>query len=194
MASTVAETRRASDFGGISRNKNTRRVWVDPTEIRTLTVTGTWALEANSNVLSLATDDVGGAGELLLIPCPVEFSDMIVRGSTAVDRGVRIVALELIYEVAASALADIDLVIYKTTYDAEGAGTAVAMTKTDSMDTAGDTGREIDQHRFTATIAERDRVFFDGGTTFHGVLDVDDGTSSDGNILGAIWHIERVEE
>ena len=105
MASTVAETRRASDFGGISRDKNTRRLFVGPSQIKTLSVTGTWALEANSNVLSFATDDVGGAGELLMVPCPVEFSDMIVKGSTVVDRGVRLVACEVMYQVAVSALA-----------------------------------------------------------------------------------------
>ena len=194
MASSNLETRSASDFGGIARRKNTRRIFVGPELIRTLAVTGTWVLEANSGVLSLATDDVGGAAELLTVPCPVEFSDMIVRGSAAVDRGVRIIGFELIYEVAASALADIDVVIYKTTYDTEGIGTATAMVKTDSMDTAGDTGREIDQHRFLCTIAESNREFFDGGKTFHAVLDIDDGTSSDVNILGAIWHVERIEE
>jgi hypothetical protein len=194
VTSTVAETRKAADFGGISRNKNTRRIFVGPDAIRTLAVTGTWALEANTNVLSLATDDVGGAGELLVVPFPAEFSDMIVRGSAAVDRGVRIIALEVLYQVAASALADIDLAIYKTTWDSEGVGTATAMTKTDARDVAADAGTEVDEHRFTATIAESNREFLDGGKTFHAVLDIDDGTSSDVNIFGAIWHLERVEE
>ncbi len=194
MTSTVAETRRASDFGGISRDKNTRRIFCGPELIRTLAVTGTWVLEANSNVLSLATDDVGGAAELLVCPLPVEYSDMIVRGSTAVDRGVQVIAAEIIYEVAASALADIDFSIIETTYDAEGTGTATAKTATTTMDVAADTGREIDQHRATVTIAEANRTFLDGGRTTHLLLDIDDGTSSDVNILGVIWHLRRVEE
>lgn len=194
MTSTVAETRRASDFGGISRNKNTRRLFVGPYGINTLAVTGTWVRAAATNVLEFTTADVGGAGELLVAECPVEFSDMIVRGSTAVDRGVRIVAAEIIYRVTNSALADIDFTIYKQTYDAEGAATATAMTATTTYDTAGDTGREIDQHRALVTITERDREFFDGGKTFYLLMDIDDGTASDMFIAGVIWHFERVEE
>lgn len=194
MTSTVAETRRASDFGGIARDKNTRRIFCGPELIRTLAVTGTWVLEANSNVLSLATDDVGGAAELLVCPLPVEFSDMIVRGSTNVDRGVQVVAVEILYQVAVSALADIDFSILETTYDLEGAGTATAKTATTTYDTAGDTGVEIDHHRALVTIAEANRTFLDGGRTTHLLMDIDDGTASDVNIFGVIWHLRRVEE
>lgn len=194
MTSTVMETRRADSFGGISRDKNTRRLWVPPTEIRTLAVTGTWAIEAGTNVVSLATDDVGGAGELLYIPCGVEFSDFIQRGSTVVDRGIQVLGVELIYDVAVSALADIDIIIYKTEFDAEGIGTATAVTSTTTLDVVTDTGREVDQHRMSAFIAGKDREFFDGGRVYHAIVDADDGTASDMNILGAIWHLRRVEE
>ena len=193
MASSVLETRRASDFGGIARDKNTERVFVGPNLIGQMAVTGTWALEANTNVQSLATDDAGSTN-LLSIPFIAPYSDLIVRGSSAVDRGVKVIGLEIIYEVAASALSDADLYIYKTTFDAEGTGTATVVTTTTTMDTAGDAGTEIDQHRMYVTIAENNRFFLDGGTIVHGIFDVDDGTSSDVNILGAIWHIQRVEE
>lgn len=194
MATTVAETRVAESFGGIARDKNTARLWVPPSRIATLSVTGVWALEVNSNVPSLATDDAGGASERLYIPCEVEFSDFIQRGTTNVDRGVQLIALELIYEVAASALAGFDLDIWKVTYDAEGTGTAAEMTTTLTFDTAGDTGVEIDQHRALATINARDREWWDGGKTFFGEIDIADGTASDVNILGAIWHYRRLYE
>ena len=194
MASKTIETRRADSFGGISRDKNTRRLLVSPAEVRTLAVTGTWVLEANSNVVSLATDDVGGDGELLFVPCNVEASDMIVNGSTVVDRGIRVIGLEISYVVAASALADIDFFLYKTTLDAEGVATAAAITATTTFDTDGDTGREIDEHRVLVSIAEKDRFFLDGGTLVHGVIDMEDGTASDVNINSVIWHLQRVEE
>lgn len=194
MTSTVAETRRAETFGGIARDKNTARLWVSPNRIVPISVTGTWAMEVNSNVPSLATDDVGGATERLMVPCDVEFSDFIQRGSSNVDRGVQLIAVELIYEVAASALAGFDLDIWKVTYDTEGVATAAEVTTTLTFDTAGDTGVEIDQHRALATITERDRIWWDGGTSFHGEIDLADGTASDVNILGAIWHYRRLYE
>jgi hypothetical protein len=193
VTSTVAETRRADAFGGISRDKNTRRLFVSPADFKQLAVTGTWALEANSNVVSLATDDAGTTN-LLMVPFPGEYSDLIVKGSTEVDRGLKVIALEVIYEVAVSALGDVDIFLYKTTFDSEGAGTAALVATTTTLDGASDTGREADQHRMTVTIAERDRFFLDGGTMIHGIFDVDDGTASDVNILGAIWHVQRVEE
>lgn len=191
MVSTVMETRVVQAYGAIAREKNTSRLWVPPNLISPIAVTGVWAMEVNSNVPSLATDDAGGASERLMVPCPVEFSDMIVTGSTAVDRGIQIVGLELIYQVAASALATFDLDIWKVTYDLEGVATAAEVTTTLSFDTAGDTGVEIDEHRASALIAARDREFWDGGKTFHGEIDIGDGTASDVNILGAIWHLYR---
>lgn len=194
MVSTVAETRVAESNGAIARDKNTARLWVPPNMISTISVTGTWAMEVNSNVPSLATDDVGGATERLFVPFPVEFSDFIQRGTSNVDRGVQVIALELIYEVAASALAGFDLDIWKVTYDLEGTGTAAEMTTTLTFDTAGDTGVEVDQHRALATINARDREWWDGGKSFHGEIDLADGTASDVNILGAIWHYRRLYE
>lgn len=193
MVSTVMETRESQVSGSVARKTNAHRVFVPPSQISTLAVTGTWVLEANTNVVSLATNDVGGDGELLYVPFPSEHSDMRAQ-STSVDRGVRVVGLEVIYEVAASALADIDFFIYHTSFDAEGTGTATVATATTSFDTAGDTGREIDQHRASVFIAEGNRAFLDGGKVVHAVIDMEDGTASDVNILGCIWHIERVYE
>lgn len=194
MTTTVAETRRADSFGGIARDKNTRRLWVPPTSVYKLSGSGTYAVDVSSDVIRFGTADVAGATERLSIPCPVEFSDMIVKGTTVVDRGIQIVALELIYEVKASALAGFDLDIWKQTYDLEGTPTPVEVTTTLTFDTAGDTGVEIDQHRALALIAATDRIFFDGGTTFHGEIDLATGTSSDFYVYGAIWHLRRVEE
>ena len=194
MATNALETLRSEAHGSISRVRNTARLWVPPSQITTVSVTGTWALAAATNVLELGTSDVGGAGELLQIPCNPEFSDFVQRGSTSPDMGVRLVGLEIFYRVATSALADIDFVIYKTTIDAEGAATAAAVTTTTSWDTAGDAGTEIDEHRAEILIAENNRFFLDSGTFVHAIMDIDDGTSSDMYIAGAVWHFERHQE
>lgn len=195
MATNALETVRASAHGSIARIKNTRRFWVPPSMIATLDVTGTWVLDVNTNVVSLITSDVGGDGELLYIPYTGWVSDLAVeKGQSAVDRGVRIIGLEVMYEVAASALADADLFIIKTTIDADGDGSAAAVTATQSADDEDATPVEIDDHRVFVTVAERDRFFLDSGTIVHGILDLADGTSSDVSIVGAFWHVEIHEE
>lgn len=193
---TTLVTRRADSHGSVARFRNTRRVWVDPALIRTLAVTGTWVLEANSNALSLATDDVGAAtGELLVIPYPGQVSDAEIETSNGgTDRGVRIVGCEIMYQVAASALAVADLVIYRTARDAEGVPTTTVVPSTLSTDDADATPLEIDEHRYSEIVAENDRFFLDTANTVHAVMEFGDGTSSDVNIFGAFWHIEEVQE
>ena len=44
MAKTTLETRASSDFGAISRFKNTERIFVGPEALAQDAVTGTWAL------------------------------------------------------------------------------------------------------------------------------------------------------
>lgn len=193
MARNELETQVAQAFGGTAREKNTRRVFVGPELIRPVSVTGVWALELASGVVSLATDDVGGAGEVLAIPMPAEFSDFAQKGDN-VDRGIKVVGVELLYTVAASALAAFDLDIHKVTFDVDGTPTAAEVTTTLAFDTAGDDGTEIDDHRAEAFIAARDRFFLDSGTVVYGQIVLSDGTASDVNVYGAIWHLERVEE
>lgn len=192
--STALATKASQDFGPVSRRKNTQRLFITPGELEQAAVTGTWALEVNSNVTSLATDDAGTTNNIN-IPLPVRFSDAEIQsGSGVTDRGVKVVGLELIYEVAASALGGFDLDIWKYTVSSVGAVTAAEVTTTLTFDTANDAGTEIDTHRAYATIAERDRFFIDSGTLVIGRADITDGTSSDVNIIGAIWHLEVVEE
>lgn len=191
MATNALETVDSQSFGGVSRVTNAKRLWVPPSHISILAVTGTWVNEANSNVASLATDDVGGDGELIMIPCPLTASDHISRGSSTVDKGIRIIGLEVFYQVAVSALTDIDWFLYHTVFSAVGAGTATAITKTDTYDTAGDTGVEIDTHRVEILINARDRFFLTSGDVIHAVMDMQDGTASDVNIFGAYWHYEQ---
>lgn len=189
MAVGTLETHDASDQGAVSRFTNTKRVFVGPDAIRTLAVTGTWVLEANTNVLSLATDDVGGAGELLIVPCPVPFSDQAVQQS-AVNRGVRLVGCEIHYQVAVSTLADLDVFIYKTTLGVHGtAPSAAAVSHTDT-----NLDLDADEHRAEILIAEANRFFLDSGTVVHMILDIDDGTSSDVNIFGVVWHFEEYQD
>lgn len=195
MAKNALVSKVSSDFGGIARFKNTERVFVGPEAFSTGTVTGVWAVEVGSNVPSFATDDVGGAGEILIFGCPVPFSDAEVQsGAGNTDRGVKVVGVELLYTVAASALAGFDLDIYKVAFDADGDPTATEVVTTLSFDTAGDAGTEVDDHRAEALVAENDRTFLDSGNVVYGQVVLSDGTASDVNIYGAIWHFERVEE
>lgn len=192
--SAFGDTKVAQDSGSVARLKNTERVFVGPEALGLDAVTATWALEVNSNVPSLATDDAGTTNNIR-IPFPVSFSDAEIQsGSGVTDRGVRLLGVELIYEVAASALTSFDLDIFKGTIDAEGSVTAAEVTTTLSFDTAGDDGTEIDQHRAFAAIGEDDRFFLDSGTIAWGRADIEDGTASDVNIIGAIWHVERTAD
>lgn len=192
--STFGDSKVSSDFGAASRYKNTERIFVGPEALGADAVTGTWALEVNTNVPSLATNDAGTTNNFR-IPFPAPFSDAEIQsGSGVTDRGVKVIGVELIYEVASSALGGFDLDIFKLVFDAEGGGTATEVTTTLSFDTGGDAGTEIDQHRAFAKIAEVDRFFMDSGTIVFGRADITDGTASNVNILGAIWHVERVEE
>ncbi len=197
MAAALAlETVKSEDFGGIARRKNTRRLFVSPNRFEQLAVTGTWALELNSNVPSLATDDAGTTN-VFGIPFPAEFSDMAVQsGSGVVDRGIRVVGLSVVYQVAVSALGGVDLTLYNQTINGStGVVSAAAVTTTDTIDAAdGSAGTEVDTHVFSVTVAARDRVFVASGTVPYAQFSATDGTSSDVNIVGAIWHVERIEE
>lgn len=195
MAKNALVTKDYGNSGAVSRFTNTERWFVGPELIRAVSVTGTWALELGSNIVSLATDDVGGAGEVLAIPFPGRFSDAEVQsGDGVTDRGVKVVGVELLYTVAASALAAFDLDIYKLTFDADGDPTATEVTTTLSLDGASDDGTEIDDHRAEALIAEVDRFFVDSGNVVYAQIVLSDGTASDVNIYGAIWHVERYQE
>ena len=189
---TALETRAAESSGAVARYKNTERVFVSPAEFGQIAVTGTWALEEASNVPSLATDDAGSTN-ILSIPFPVAFSDLAAE-SADVDRGVRIVGLEVIYQVAASALGAMDCTIYRNTLTAAGVVSAAAVTDTTTWDTDGDDGTEIDTHVVRVSIAARDRTFVDSAHWPSARLSLTDGTSSDVNIFGAVWHIERTAE
>lgn len=192
--SVVIATKASQDNGAISRTKNTRRVFVPASLIGQAAVTGTWALENASGVITLGTDDAGTTN-VFTIPLMHPFSDAEVQsGSGVTDRGVKVLGVELCYQVATSALGAFDLDIYKVTIDAEGAPTATEVTTTLTPDTVGDAGTEVDDHRMQAVIAERDRFFVDSGTVVTALAEITDGTSSDVNIFGAIWHLEIVEE
>lgn len=192
--SVVIDAKASQDFGPISRRSNAVRVFVHPADIKQIAVTGTWALEEATNVPSLATDDAGTTN-VFNIPLNVPFSDAEIQsGSGVTDRGYKVIGLELIYQVAASALGAFDLNIFKLVPTAVGVVAATEIATTLVPDTAGDAGTEVDTHRMQATIASRDRFFVDSGTVVIGKIDITDGTSSDVNLNGAIWHLEKVEE
>ena len=196
MALTIPEAAENGAFGGVARKTNTKKFWVAPSLITAMTVTGTWDLDESeivTNAVSFMTDDAGGAGERLYVPYTGYLNDHISRGSAEPDKGNRIIALEVIYTVGASALADFDLEIWRTTFNAEGLPVMAAVTIATVPDTVGDTGREIDEHRLHAFINARDRFFLTSGDVVHGIIDIDDGTASDVDIYGAIWHVEEYE-
>ena len=186
------ETRVAEDFGGISRIKNTRRVFVPPAQFDELAVTGTWVLQQTSNVPEKFTTDASSTN-ILGVNFPAEVSDLAAQG--ALDRGVRIIGVEVYYEVATSALGGFTPGLFLLSYtDADGAATATAVTATEENLPAGNDGTEIDVHRLQMTIAESNRVFLTSGQTMYLELSVDDGTASDVTFRGAVWHFERHEE
>lgn len=190
--SAVIDTKASEDFGAVARRDNTIRVFVGPNELGQDAVTATWALSVSSNVPRLATIDAATTNNIR-IPLHVPMNDAEVQsGSGTSDRGYRVLGLELIYEVAASALGGFDLDIWRLTPAADGTTTAAEVTTTLVPDTVGDTGVEIDKHRMQATIAARDRFFLDSGSIVFGRADITDGTSSDVDIIGAIWHLEKV--
>jgi hypothetical protein len=190
--SVVIATKASEDLGAVSRKDNTVRVFVHPADIKQIAVTGTWALEEATNVPSLATDDAGTTN-VFDIPLVVPFSDAEIQsGSGTTDRGYKVLGLELIYQVATSALGAFDLSIFKLVPTAVGVVAATEITTTLTPDTAGDDGTEVDTHRMQAVVAERDRLFVDSGTIIIGKVAITDGTSSDVNLNGAIWHLEKV--
>lgn len=192
VKSAFGDTKVSTSFGAVSRVKNTERVFVHPGEFIPVAVTGTWAMEYNSNVASLATDDAGTTN-VFDIPLHAPFSDAEIQHGVT-DRGLKVAGLSVQYVVAASALTSVDVDIWKLTPDAEGNFTAAEIVTTLSFDTPGDTGLEVDQHWAYAAIAENLRGFMDTGAIYVGRASFEDGTASDVNILGAIWHLERVEE
>ena len=190
----IPETAVAQSFGGVARLKNTRRLFVGPGMIDELATTATWVLQQTANVPELFTTD-GSTTNILGIPFPGEYAQFAAEGSgAAVDRGIRIVALELLYSVATSALGAFTCDIFKLTFtEADGQETAATVASTDTFQ-GGATGVEIDDHRFQTLIAVRDRFFLGDTTSVYAEVNMTDGTASDIIIRGAIWHYERVEE
>lgn len=185
----------ASNSGATARFKNTRRIFVSPGQFEELATTATWVLQQTTNVPQLFTTD-GSTTNILGIPFPGEFSNSKIQdGGTAVDRGIKIVGLELMYTVATSALGAFTCDIFKVAFAAaDGAPTATTIVSTDTFLPDGNDGTEVDVHRFSTLVAENDRFFMDGDLVVYAELNMTDGTASDITIHGAIWHVERYEE
>ena len=195
VLSNLIEAHVSESHGSVARHKNTEKLWVPAQFITDGVTTGTWALETATLINTFATDDVGGAGETILIPWVGEFSDAAIEnGAAAVDRGVKVIGLELMYQVAVSALAAMDLDIHHLTFDLEGTPTNAETVTTLTFDTDGDDGTEVDLHRVVASVAKPARTFVTTTNIPQGVFTISDGTASDVNISGAFWHIERVVE
>ena len=191
----ILETSVAQSFGGVARLKNTRRLFVGPGMIDELATSGTWVLRQTANVPELFTDDAVTAN-ILGIPFPAEYANFASEGGgSAVDRGIRIIGIEVMYTVANSALGSMSLDIFAVTLaEADGADSAATIASTDTFLPSGTDGTEIDDHRVQTLIAVRDRFFLDDVISVYAELNMADGTASDIIIRGAIWHYERFEE
>jgi len=187
------DTTASEDFGGIARKKNTGRVFVGPEQFNELATTGTWVLQQTSNVPEFFTTDAGSTNILgVWFPGPV--SDATVQGSS-VDRGTRVIGVEVFYTVATSALGDFVPGLFSVAFtDADGVATATAITATEENLPAANDGTEIDNHRLQLEILEVNRAFLDSGTQVYLELNITDGTASDVTIRGAVWHYETLEE
>ena len=191
----ILETAVAQSFGGIARLKNTRRLFVGPGQIVELATTGTWVFQQTANVPELFTTDAGSTN-ILGIPFPGEYAQFASEGGgTAVDRGIRIIGIELLFSVATSALGAFTMDIFKLVFTAaDGQETATTVASVDTFLPDGNDGTEIDDHRVQTLIAVRDRFFLDDETSVYCEVNMTDGTASDIIIRGAIWHYERLEE
>ncbi len=188
-------TAQVDSAGVVSGFKNTRRIFVSPGQFEELATTATWVLQQTTNVPQFFTTDASSTN-ILGIPFPGEFSNAKIQGGqSAVDRGVKIVGLELMFTVATSALGAFTCDIFKVAFAAaDGAPTATTIASTDTFLPDGNDGTEIDVHRFSTLIAASDRFFMTGDLVVYAELNMTDGTASDITIHGAIWHVERTEE
>lgn len=159
-------------------------------------ITGTWAGALASNVFSM---DKTAADETstVYIPFPSRFSDMAVQsGSAVVDRGVRVLGIEIMYSVATAAMDAVAATLYKDTYAANGTlNTAAAVTTT--YDTGHDTAAEritVDEHRLALLIAAGDREFLTNLQGMHAEVSLNAAATSVVKVFGAIWHFELIEE
>jgi hypothetical protein len=193
MAKTTPVTINNGSNGTIARDTNAHRVWYGAGDIKQVAVTGTWALETNSNVVSLGTDDASSTN-VFGIDLPAKYSDNAIQDGSTTDRGIEVQALDLRYQVATSALGAIAFALYKVTFDAEGTPTATAITTTTTFDTDGDDGTEVDVHLATVSIAEGNRFFVDSNAIVYATAAITDGTSSDVNLFGGNWYIRTVAD
>jgi len=183
----------AQASGAIAVDKNTVRVHITPGQFIELATTGTWVQQVTTNVPELFTTDASTTN-VLQIPMPAEISALASQ-SAGVDRGIQVVGLELMYDVATSALASMDIDIFRINFAAaDGAATAVAVPDTTTFLPDGNDGTEVDVHRVIVSIAANDRFFLDGDSTIYANVQMTDGTASDITISGAIWHLRRVYE
>lgn len=188
-------TAQVDSSGVVSGFKNTRRIFVGPAQFEELAVTATWTLQQTSNIPEKFTADVSTTN-IFGIPFPAEFSNAKIQGGQgSVDRGVKIVGLEIFFEIENSALGGFSLDIFKVAFAAsDGQPTATTIVSTDTFLPDGNNGTQVDVHRVSTLIAEADRFFLTGDLVVYAELNLTDGTGSDCTLWGAIWHVERTEE
>ena len=143
-------TAQVDSSGAVSGFKNTRRIFVGPEQFAELAVTATWTLQQTANIPEKFTADASSTN-IFGIPFPGEFSNAKIQGGqTAVDRGVKIVGLEIMYEIENSALGAMTLDIFKLAIAAaDGQPTATTVVSTDTFLPDGNDGTEVDVHRVT---------------------------------------------
>lgn len=186
------ETIAAQDFGGIARRKNSRRLWVPPTQMKY--VTGTWTETIASNLITVvktATDETS----TIYVPFPINFSmGAYQSGSGVVDRGVRIIGIEFLVRIAT---ADLDAVptiaIYQTPQPISG-GAVPTVTELTSTKVVGAVTAATTVRRITALVAPSDRVFATDVLTFHCEVGLNAAATTAEAVYGAFWHYEVIED
>lgn len=190
MSTAALETLRAEANGSPSRFSNAQRKWVPPTQL--FGTVGTWTVTNSSSVWTYNHSNADDTS-VIYVPCTIDFSDLAVSsGSGVVDRGVRVIGLEVLYT---NGTADLDAVIgialFKDTVPDTG-GTAMATTSVTVTQTVPVVTQSAVQRRGSAFIAASDRFFLTNAVQMHGEVTINAAATSVVKVQGCIWHYEKI--
>ncbi len=202
MTRITLETKVAEAYRGLASIKNTSRIWVPASETRGFATTGSAQAfvltEVSTGLISMQDPSLAANEDWAFIAnFPAEFSDLAAEGGgSAVDRGVRVIGCEVLWDTDA-ALTDVTVTLHRMTLLATGTLPTVAAITT-SFDSAHDTTAErltADEHRMQVTVAERDRFFMDGESVVVARVEfVNAASTPQVDFYGVLWHFERVAE
>ncbi len=169
--------------GVVSRDDNTIRVFVAPTEVGFSL--GTWTLAVASNVWSL-NKTAADTTPVVFIPLPDEYRNLVVNGQVM---GCEVMGVEVMFSTLTAVLDAVPLLdIFKDTFAVDGTlntSAVVAATKA-GLDV------DIDESRASALLAAVDRFFLNDATHVHAELTLDGAATTVNKVFGAIWQLRAV--